>query len=70
MTQEQFWAAPFLPGKTCGPEIHTQQIPFGSILLTYSAPMVSLLGPAPTGTETIALDPTFESFTLLNRVSH
>jgi hypothetical protein len=34
-------------------------------LLTYSAPMVSLLGPSPTGTETITLDPTFKtSFTL------
>jgi hypothetical protein len=29
-----------------------------------------LLGPAPTGTGTIALDPTFASFTLLESVSH
>jgi hypothetical protein len=29
-----------------------------------------LLGPAPTGTGTIALDPTFRSFTLLEPVSH
>jgi len=29
-----------------------------------------LLGPAPTGTRTIALDPTFGSFTLLKPVSH
>jgi len=29
-----------------------------------------LLGPAPTGTGTIALDPTFGSFTLLKSVSH
>jgi len=28
------------------------------------------LGPAPTGTQTIALDPTFGSFTLLKLVSH
>jgi hypothetical protein len=28
------------------------------------------LGPAPTGTGTIALDPTFGSFTLLEPVSH
>jgi hypothetical protein len=27
--------------------------------------MVSLLGPVPTGTETIALDPTFERFYLI-----
>jgi hypothetical protein len=31
---------------------------------------MSLLGPAPTGTGTIALDPTFESFTLLEPVLH
>ncbi len=30
----------------------------------------ALLGPAPTGTGTIALDPTFGSFTLLEPVSH
>jgi len=29
-----------------------------------------LLGPAPTGTGTIALDPTFGSFTLLEPISH
>jgi hypothetical protein len=29
-----------------------------------------LLGPAPTGTGTIGLDPTFGSFTLLEQVSH
>ncbi len=29
-----------------------------------------LLGPAPTGTGTIALDPTFGSFTLLEPLSH
>jgi hypothetical protein len=32
--------------------------------------ILPLLGPAPTGTETIALDPTFGSFTLLEQVSH
>jgi hypothetical protein len=30
----------------------------------------SLLGPAPTGTGTMAFDPTFGSFTLLEPVSH
>jgi hypothetical protein len=30
----------------------------------------SLLGPAPTGTGNIALDPTFVSFLLLKPVSH
>jgi hypothetical protein len=29
-----------------------------------------VVGPAPTGTGTIALDPTFGSFTLLKSVSH
>jgi hypothetical protein len=29
-----------------------------------------LLGPAPTGTGTITLDPTLESFTLLEPISH
>ncbi len=32
--------------------------------------ILPLLGPAPTGTETIPLDPTFASFTLLEAVSH
>jgi len=30
----------------------------------------ALLGPAPTGTGTIKLDPTFGSFTLLESISH
>jgi len=32
--------------------------------------ILPLLGPAPTGTETIALDPTFGSFTVLEPVFH
>jgi hypothetical protein len=32
--------------------------------------ILPLLGPAPTWTEAIALDPTFGSFTLLEPVSH
>jgi hypothetical protein len=49
-------------------------LPFSSVLgfmFIYKGRLVvCLLGRAPTGTETIALDPIFESFTLLQPVSH
>jgi len=40
----------------------------GSVLVTHY--MGLLLGRAPTGTGTIALDPTLGSFTLLKPISH
>jgi hypothetical protein len=45
---------------------------FLSISSSHQATHVQLvlLGPAPTGTGTIELDPTFGSFTLLEQVSH
>jgi hypothetical protein len=45
---------------------------FFSISSSHQATDVQLvlLGPTPTGTGTIALDPTFGSFTLLEPVSH
>jgi hypothetical protein len=41
-----------------------------SILKDFGFFLEDLLGPAPTGMGTIALDPTFGSFTLLKQVSH
>jgi hypothetical protein len=41
-----------------------------SVKLFDSSSIYGLLGHAPTGTGTIALDPTFESFTLLEPISH
>jgi hypothetical protein len=41
-----------------------------SVMLFDSSSIYGLLGPAPTGTVTIALDPTFGSFILLELVSH
>jgi hypothetical protein len=41
-----------------------------SVMLFDSSSIYGLLGHAPTSTGTIALDPTFGSFTLLEPVSH